>query len=106
MSSILYIDTTKRESIQVGLEINHRKYVEIHDSARVVAHELLGFIDDMLHKHKITVRQISEIRVALGPGSFTGLRVGLAVSNMISVLLHIPINGHSSGTVLVPQYTE
>ena len=40
-----------------------------------------------------TIKDITEIEVNLGPGSFTGLRVGGSVANALGWLLGIPVNG-------------
>ncbi len=37
-------------------------------------------IDDMLHKTKIDISEISKIKVSNGPGSFTGVRIGIAAA--------------------------
>lgn len=47
---------------------------------------------------------ITEIQVKTGPGSFTGLRVGVSVAKTLGKLLHIPVNG-TLDAVIVPLYT-
>jgi len=39
-----------------------------------------------------TIKDIKEIKINSGPGSFTGLRVGVTVANMLGFLLDIPVN--------------
>ena len=55
--------------------------------------KLLPEIDKLLKKKKKTVRDISEIEVNTGPGSFTGLRVGVSVANTLGWVLGITVNG-------------
>ena len=39
---------------------------------------MLPIIDEMLKKHNVDINQIDEFGVLIGPGSFTGIRVGIA----------------------------
>ena len=39
------------------------------------------------------IKDISEIEVNTGPGSFTGLRVGVSIANALGWALGIPVNG-------------
>jgi tRNA threonylcarbamoyladenosine biosynthesis protein TsaB len=60
---------------------------------RTLAKGLLGFINKNLQKKHKTWQDISAIGVFEGPGSFTGLRIGLTVLNTLADSQHIPIVG-------------
>ena len=53
---------------------------------------LLPVIELMLREHSLTLGDITDIEVATGPGSFTGLWVGTAIANALGYLLDIPVN--------------
>lgn len=55
--------------------------------------ELLPNIQKILDKHNLNLKDIKNIIVISGPGSYTGLRVGIAVANGLSFALKIPIVG-------------
>lgn len=85
----LYIDTSSSEKIIIGL--NQKRF---ETDARVKkAQALLPFIVDTLQSEGLSISDIKEIDVNLGPGSFTGLRVGVAVANTLGWQLHVPVNG-------------
>jgi tRNA threonylcarbamoyladenosine biosynthesis protein TsaB len=64
---------------------------------RTLAKDLLGYLDRMLRKYNKTWSDITAIGVFEGPGSFTGLRIGLTVMNTIADAQAIPIVGGRCG---------
>jgi tRNA threonylcarbamoyladenosine biosynthesis protein TsaB len=59
---------------------------------------LLPAIEHVLSLNNLEREQLELISVALGPGSFTSLRIGLAVGKGLAQALHIPIVGVPSMT--------
>jgi tRNA threonylcarbamoyladenosine biosynthesis protein TsaB len=57
-----------------------RSLVESH----IHSEKLLTLIHDVCEDQKITLAQIDGIAVSIGPGSFTGLRIGLSTAKGIS----------------------
>ncbi len=86
---ILHIDTSDSEKIIVGLD--DKKYEA--DSKEEKSQKLLSFIDEILTKEGKKIKDIDEIRVNTGPGSFTGLRVGVSVANALGWVLGVSVNG-------------
>lgn len=68
-----------------------------HDYAwqadRTLAHGLLAYLRDKLAENGANFDDIEAIGVLKGPGSFTGLRIGLTVANTIASDKKIPIVG-------------
>lgn len=60
---------------------------------RQLAKGLLGFIASKLQLSGHDLSDISGIGVLRGPGSFTGLRIGLTVANTLADSLAVPIVG-------------
>src|SRR3954465_11188219 len=96
----LVIDTATRRSV-VAVADGSRLLAR---SERETAHRhgaaLLEQIDDVLEQAHAGQRDISAIGIGTGPGSFTGLRVGMATAKTIAYLLGIPICGLSSAAAL------
>lgn len=101
----LTIDTSKRETVYIALEIDRKKYAEISESRQKKAQALLGLIDRLLKEHSLTVQDVTSITINTGPGSFTGLRVGIAVVNTLGWVLGIPVNG-KAGQQVNPEYED
>ena len=85
----LFIDTSSSEKIIVGL--NEKKFET--EAKKGASQRLLPFIVELLEKEGKRFGDIKEIEVATGPGSFTGLRVGVSVANALGWALAIKVNG-------------
>ena len=83
------MDTSNSERIKVGLD---GKIFET-DSRKEKSQKLLSFIDELLKKKKKKIEDITGIEVNTGPGSFTGLRVGVSVAQTLGWVLGVPVNG-------------
>ncbi len=86
---LLYIDTSDNTKTIVGLDdFRLEKPTGVDKSQQV-----LTLINQILKKHKKALKDITEIKVETGPGSFTGLRVGVAVANALGWGLGVKVNG-------------
>lgn len=63
------------------------------EAGRELAKGLLNYLQLELQKNNKTFEDISGIGTFRGPGSFTGLRIGLTVLNTIADARRIPIVG-------------
>lgn len=89
---ILIIDTTERYMIKLGL---FNKKIEWHEfKTERQSEDLLIFLDKILKDNGLKTGNIDAILVNIGPGSFTGVRVGVTVANTLSWSLNIPVLGY------------
>ena len=97
---ILAIDTATRSAS-----------LAVHDGAAVRAEftwdtsdhhtvELMPRMVEMLAQINVTIDQLSGLGVSIGPGSFTGVRVGVALAKGLAVSRNIPIVGVRSTDIL------
>lgn len=85
---------TSHEQGSIGLCGDERLLGEILFSTELGPGErLLPAIESLLALNDIKRDQIDLITVALGPGSFTSLRIGMAVGKGLAQALNIPIVG-------------
>ncbi len=57
---------------------------------------LLGLIDQALTEVGATPEQVTAFFVGTGPGTFTGVRIGVATARALSLALDVPVFGRSS----------
>lgn len=100
----LLIDTSSNEEISVGLEINGKEDFIKEKVGREKAQVVLPLISNLLNKNSLDITDITSVTVNKGPGSFTGVRVGVSIANMLSFSLNVPINGEKTGTIIEPVY--
>jgi tRNA threonylcarbamoyladenosine biosynthesis protein TsaB len=62
---------------------------------------LLPHIREMLAETGITPENLSAIAVCRGPGSYTGVRIGLAAAKGIAITRHLPLVGLTTLDILV-----
>lgn len=95
MSTWLALDTTG-QGCHVALRHEGKITVRSDMTAQSHAKLLLPMIDDLLHEAGITQQSLSGIIYTQGPGSFTGVRVGVSVVQGMCLALDIPNLGVSS----------
>lgn len=102
--TILIIDTSNSQETIVGLKINNTKHFLKSRSKVLKAQNVLPLVDKILKKHSLKPTDLTAIRVNTGPGSFTGLRVGITVANALAWVLKIPVNEKKAGELVEPKY--
>lgn len=65
---------------------------------------LLGHVQDVLKIAHMDKSDLTGVAISIGPGSFTGLRIGLATAKMLSYALSIPVVAVSSLEAMAYHY--
>ncbi len=91
--SILLIDTSTARCRIVLVDEEGVSYAHEWQADRQLAHGLLRYMSEVLDRHGETLSSLGGIGVYRGPGSFTGLRIGLTVVNTAADTQGIPIVG-------------
>ena len=88
---ILTLRTDKPEA-ELGLYDDDKRLAYlIWPAHRELAEMIHRRIDTLLKEHAKQLHDITGIVCFQGPGSFTGLRIGLSVANALAVALDVPI---------------
>ena len=92
LSKILAIDTAL-EACTVSVRNNDNIHTIYEPMGRGQTERLLPMIVDACEKAGTTLRDIEAVCVTAGPGSFTGVRVGLSVARTLESTQNIPLYG-------------
>jgi tRNA threonylcarbamoyladenosine biosynthesis protein TsaB len=93
---LLEIDTHERFTARVALVIGGTRFEKISESTILKSQTVLPLVEALLAEQSITYSALTGIRVHTGPGSFTGVRIGVSIANCLAFLLGIPVNGNTS----------
>ena len=104
MSYILNIETaTKNCSVALAKEGKTILYKEIAEEGYSHAERLHVFIEEIIKDAGITFQDLSAIAVSQGPGSYTGLRIGVSAAKGLCFALDIPLIAVDTLQVLASQ---
>jgi tRNA threonylcarbamoyl adenosine modification protein YeaZ len=73
------------------------------DDTRSHVEQLMPEIDALLDDWRLALSDVTRIGVGVGPGPFTGLRVGIATAQTLGLALRVPVRGVCSLDVLAWQ---
>ena len=86
----LFIDTSNNLIISI-IKNNKEIYCfNSRDNSQTSA-KVMSILDESLTKTNLNIKDIDKIFVVNGPGSFTGIRVGVTIAKIIGFCLNIPI---------------
>lgn len=80
------------EVIEVHLIENHHHLTE----------NLIPYIEKALNNHSLNFKDLAAVACCNGPGSFTGIRIGISTAQTLSYALKIPLINFHSLELFVP----
>lgn len=91
MKNLLAIDTSHGT---YSICLNQRgKTTEFYEETEhnKQAENIIPSIETTLAKHKLSYQDLDAIAICIGPGSFTGIRIGIAAAQGIALVHNIPL---------------
>lgn len=101
MSKVLAIDTSTSRSCVAIVEGTEVLYSGFRDGATAHGPSLPALVQEAL-----AVSDVDEVVVGMGPGPFTGLRVGIAFAQSFALARGIPVRGVCSLDAIAAQIQE
>lgn len=100
-SDIVLAIETSTSLCSVALSVDGCIFTRSQDGVNVHSAVLLSMIDELLREAKVKIDAIDAVAVGQGPGSFTGLRIGVGVGQGIAYGAACPMIAVSSLQALV-----
>ncbi len=92
----LYLDTSTKY-LCIGIAKDYKIIYKIQQEAIKKQSELtIPFLKKALDEVHLTLENIDEVVVTIGPGSFTGIRIGMCIAKVIASIKKIPLKAISS----------
>lgn len=98
---ILYIDTKDQKQIRVDLKDGKKVVVSLSEENEYGSQVLWPLIMKVMEFGKLELSGLEGIEVETGPGSYTGLKVGVSVANALGYSLGITVNGKRQETEVI-----
>ncbi|ETN91493.1 UGMP family protein [Gammaproteobacteria bacterium MOLA455] len=103
MASILAIETSTA-ACSVALSVGESTFSRYSEEPRSHTRLIMAMVDAVLLEAGIRVAMLDSIAVAVGPGSFTGLRIGFATAQGLAFGAQLPVIPVSTLHVMAQTY--
>ena len=100
---ILAVETATG-ACSVALSNGSETYTRYSEQARAHSELAMGMVDAVLAESRCNVLDIEGLGVTIGPGSFTGLRIGFSIVQGLAFALNLPVAPVSTLKTLVATY--
>jgi len=97
--NVLGIDTSTKKA-NVCIKKNEEIFNKSIDNEITHSEKLLPLIDECLHEANLNLSDINYLTCSVGPGSFTGIRIGIATIKAFAKVLNVPVYSFSSLDIL------
>ena len=103
MAALLTIETST-PACSVALKVNGRLVSRYSEVPRSHTRQVMPMVNEVLNDAQIKIDQIDAIGVTVGPGSFTGLRIGFASVQGLAFAADLPVIAISSLQAIAATY--
>ena len=99
--NILAFDTST-EKFSISILKNNKVVLNLSKILnRTYSKFLIPMLKDSLEQSRLDIKKINSILISLGPGSFTGIRIGIAAAKGLGMTHKINISGYNNMDILV-----
>ena len=92
----LFLDTSTKY-LCIGIAKDNKVIYKFQQEALKKQSELtIPFLSKALSEVNVSLDDIDEVNVTIGPGSFTGIRIGMCIAKVLASMKNIPLKAISS----------
>ncbi len=101
-SKILAVDTAT-ENCSVALKVGNEIIARCEMAPREHTTKILPMVDSVLAEAGLTLNQLDALAFGRGPGSFTGVRIGIGIAQGLAFGAELPMIGVSTLAAMAQQ---
>jgi len=106
MSKILFIDTAT-DYVFLSLVLDGKEVGSFYkNDLKNHAVTIMPLLDELLKNANLVLKDINEVIIGIGPGSYTGVRIGVSVAKMIGYLNNVQVKTVSSLALIASSSAE
>jgi len=106
MSKILFIDTAT-DYVFLSLVLDGKEVGSFYkNDLKNHAVTIMPLLDELLKNANLVLKDINEVIIGIGPGSYTGVRIGVSIAKMIGYLNNVPVKTVSSLALIASSSDE
>ena len=102
----LLIDSTRERLVVIGVVNDNKYYKVVREGNKRHMPLLMPTIEEVLRKIDTSIENVSYISSVIGPGSFTGIRIGVACVNAFALALNKPLVSVNSFELMAYNVTK
>ena len=104
-SNILALDAST-EALSLVLHYQGKTFHHFEECPQQHSQKILPLIDELLNKANCKLKDLDVIGFGQGPGSFTGVRISVAIAQGLAYSTNLPLVGVSTLAVMAQQALE
>lgn len=101
-SNIIAIDAST-EALSIVLHYKGKIFHHFEECPQQHSQKILPLIDEILNKAQCKLKDLDVIGFGQGPGSFTGVRIGVAIAQGLAYSTNLPLVGVSTLAIMAQQ---
>ncbi len=87
----LFIDTHAEEVLMILYKDGNFLNLKSVPSPQNHSTVAMSTLHQLLSEKEVTIKEVNEIIIVIGPGSFTGVRIGVVIAKTLAYTLNVPI---------------
>lgn len=104
-SNILALDAST-ESLSIVLHFKGQTFHHFEECPQQHSQKILPLVDELLSKAQCKLKDLDVIGFGQGPGSFTGVRISVAIAQGLAYSANLPLVGVSTLAIMAQQAFE
>jgi len=82
---------TAAANLEIALKVGDKVFVKADNNYKKASEIANHFVDELLSENNLTLGNLDFLSVVIGPGSFTGIRIGVSMTRIFGQFGNVPL---------------